>query len=393
MVALKKTGGGKSYLKGNGDGTINVQAIATNTPSIKSEVVEFNVASLAKIDWNTTKINSSTYGFNNETLYTKAKTATSIEFKKDSSTSGAFVGEETTKDYIYASYDSIAKKLSIWSNYKIAFENNDMVETGGWAGPFYKCESLTNIALNNIDINRLTSIAYMFNSCWKLTSLDLSSFDTCNVTNMESMFWGCKELTNISNLSSFNTKNVTNMDSMFGDCVKLLSLDLSSFNTSNVTTMANMFTGCLKINSLDLSTFDTKKVTQINNMFGNDYEGDMALESIVFGNNFYTNNVENMSNMFQGCPNLTTLDLSNFSFNKTTDASLMFKECSKLTTIYVKEGTDLNNISGLTDHTDMFDGCEMLKGGAGTQYSSTIIDKTYARVDGGEANPGYFTTK
>ena len=40
----------------------------------------------------------------------------------------------------------------------------------------------------------------------------------------------------------------------------------------------------------------------------------------------------------------------------------------------------------------MFRNCTSLVGGAGTTYSSlNPADKTYARVDGGTANPGYFT--
>ena len=34
-----------------------------------------------------------------------------------------------------------------------------------------------------------------------------------------------------------------------------------------------------------------------------------------------------------------------------------------------------------------------LVGGAGTVFNSSYIDGTYARVDGGVDNPGYFTLK
>ena len=39
----------------------------------------------------------------------------------------------------------------------------------------------------------------------------------------------------------------------------------------------------------------------------------------------------------------------------------------------------------------MFDGCMALKGNAGTVYDPNKEDKTYARPDGGEPSPGYFT--
>jgi hypothetical protein len=41
----------------------------------------------------------------------------------------------------------------------------------------------------------------------------------------------------------------------------------------------------------------------------------------------------------------------------------------------------------------MFSGCYRLVGGAGTQYDVSHTDHTYARIDGGTANPGYFTAK
>ena len=42
----------------------------------------------------------------------------------------------------------------------------------------------------------------------------------------------------------------------------------------------------------------------------------------------------------------------------------------------------------------MFDVCHSLVGGKGTTYSSSNPkDKTYAHIDGGTSNPGYFSEK
>ena len=42
----------------------------------------------------------------------------------------------------------------------------------------------------------------------------------------------------------------------------------------------------------------------------------------------------------------------------------------------------------------MFSGCTSLVGGSGTAYSvSHNDDASYARIDGGTSNPGYFTYK
>ena len=39
----------------------------------------------------------------------------------------------------------------------------------------------------------------------------------------------------------------------------------------------------------------------------------------------------------------------------------------------------------------MFYGCTSLVGGAGTTYSANHVGATYAHIDGGTSNPGYFT--
>lgn len=39
----------------------------------------------------------------------------------------------------------------------------------------------------------------------------------------------------------------------------------------------------------------------------------------------------------------------------------------------------------------MFSSCGSLVGGSNTKWDSSHVDKTYAHVDGGTSNPGYFT--
>ena len=87
----------------------------------------------------------------------------------------------------------------------------------------------------------------------------------------------------------------------------LQSLDLSSFNTQNVTNMSYMFNNCSKLEKLDLSSFNTPKLS-------------------------------NMSYMFYGCSNLQILDLSSFNtknviyrFNK----GYIFDFCDKLEKVII----------------------------------------------------------
>ena len=92
--------------------------------------------------------------------------------------------------------------------------------------------------------------------------------------------------------------------------------------------------------------------------------------------------------MFNNCRQLTSLDLSSFNSAKVTNMSAMFYGCSNLSTIYVSDEWSTNAV---TTSANMFMNCTSLKGGNGTTYvSSNPTDMTYAHVDV-EGNPGYFT--
>ena len=86
----------------------------------------------------------------------------------------------------------------------------------------------------------------------------------------------------------------------------------------------------------------------------------------------------------------TTLDLSSFDTSNVINMGNMFYHCSNLRTIYASDSFVTNNV---TNGSNMFNSSPKLVGGAGTIYDSTKTDKTYARIDDGSSNPGYFTKK
>ena len=185
-----------------------------------------------------------------------------------------------------------------------------------------------------------------------------SSFAGARPTTTCDWFYNMQNLQSITGLSYLNTSEVTDMRYMFLGCSKLTSLDVSHFNTSKVIYMNQMFSGCTGLTSLDLSSFNTSKVAYM-------YE------------------------MFNGCSGLTSLDLSSFSTPKVTNMNSMFFSCSNLRTIYVGNGW---STAAVTNSVNMFRNCTSLLGGQGTTYSSSNpTDKTYAHIDGGPSNPGYFT--
>lgn len=220
-----------------------------------------------------------------------------------------------------------------------------------------------------------------------LSSIEFNNFYTSKVTNMMNMFSACTSLKTL-NLSTFNTSSVTNMKAMFAMCTSLETLDVSSFNTSAVKDMNMMFASCKALTTLDLSSFDTKAVTDMGQMF-----------SICSGlttinvSSFNTTSVTTMYNMFNTCSALQEIDISTFTKGSVlTNVKNMFYSCLVLKTIYVNSAFDLSGLEA-SSNTSVFNSCSALVGGAGTKYDETKTNNTYAHIDGGASNPGYFTLK
>ena len=249
---------------------------------------------------------------------------------------------------------------------------------------FSDCSGLTSLDVTHFNTQNVTEMGFMFDGCSGLTSLDVTGFNTQNVVSMHDMFLNCSGLTSLD-VSNFNTAKVESMESMFGGCINLTALDVSGFRTDNVTNMTRLFYGCSGLTSLDVSNFNTEKVTGMGAMFNYCTRlTDLDLS------HFITNNVTTFEIMFQDCYGLTTLDLSNFNTAKAENMVRMFDRCTGLKTIYVGEGWSTTSI---TQGAGMFTNCNSLVGGAGTTFDANHTDYTYAHIDGGTANPGYFTDK
>ena len=166
-------------------------------------------------------------------------------------------------------------------------------------------------------------------------------------------------------LENLVTDDVISMESMFEGCTAIQSLDLSSFNTSKVRNMAFMFAGCLKLKLLNISSFDTRKVEEISGMFNSTLE-------------------------------MEVLDLSNLDITNVKQAWRVFGSSitgieSNLRTIIVNDSWDQTHFANDSTYPDQFIKCIHLVGGKGTSYKKA--GSIYAHIDGGEDNPGYFTSK
>lgn len=157
---------------------------------------------------------------------------------------------------------------------------------------------------------------------------------------------------------SFAHARPTSTYMWFGGMYYLTSInDLEYLNTSEVSNMSFMFENCTSLTTLDLSSWNTNKV-------------------------------EYMQGLFHNCSSLTTLDLTGWETGKVLNMVQMFAECDALTTIYIGDNWDL---SALINGGLMFSECYSLVGGAGTPFDSNHVNETYAHIDGGTSNPGYFT--
>ena len=254
------------------------------------------------------------------------------------------------------------------------FDTSKVTNMGG----MFQHSQATTLDLSNFDTSNVTNMQCMLCDS-QATTIDVSHFDTSNVTNMNSMFWNSKAIT--IDVSHFDTSKVTNMNVMFGNS-QATTIDVSHFDTSNVTNMQGMFQHS-QATIIDVSNFDTSNVTNMQCMFCDSKTATLDLS------NFDTSNVTNMQGMFWKSQ-ATTLDVSHFDTSNVTNMEVMFAYMTNLKTIYASSKFVTTSV---TSSTSMFEKSTNLVGGAGTKYNKSYLDKTYARIDGGTSNPGYFTEK
>ena len=145
-----------------------------------------------------------------------------------------------------------------------------------------------------------------------------------------------------------------------------------------------LFSKCSYLENIDVSEFDTSRVSNMSGMFSE------TPILIIDASGFDTSNVTNMSGMFFMCLYSVCIDISGFDTSNVREMNSMFYNCSRLKTIYA---SNLFNTDNVTSSSAMFRDCTSLVGGSGTTFNSSYIDKTYAHIDGGTSNPGYFTAK
>ena len=155
-----------------------------------------------------------------------------------------------------------------------------------------------------------------------------------------------ESITTVSFSTPVTAKTCANM---FNGCTNLKAVYLDNFYTNEVTDMSNMFANCT---SLEIVEF---------NMTSSSFDDNDAFVCYAKGlnqvrNNFLTSSVKNMSGMFSGCKSLQAFYLQNLDVHSVTDFSEMFADCTSL------ESMDLTTLTVLKNAkvSNMFKNCKSL---------------------------------
>ena len=280
-------------------------------------------------------------------------------------------------------------------------ENLNTEEVTNMSGMFSGCSGLTSLDLSLFNTDKVTNMSCMFNYCLGLTSLDLSLFNTAKVTDMSNMFDTCESLTTIYVSDDFKIGDDTNGPDMFYNCTNLkgyasysennIGKDMANYNTgyftkSNLTPYVK-WNGDTKVLTFKVANYTTGTNGEYKLNEGNNEPGWLGLNfnctKVVFTpsfkqakptscykwfsgfgilttiqgiENLNTEEVTNMSYMFDCCQGLTSLDLSSFNTANVKNMSYMFQLCPKLSSL------DLSsfNTTKVSDMYAMFFGCSGL---------------------------------
>lgn len=141
-------------------------------------------------------------------------------------------------------------------------------------------------------------------------------------------------------------------DTIFSRCNVIRTITFADgLDTSNVTDMSGMFFGCSNLTSINFNGFDTSNVTDMSGMFTNCSN----LTSLDLSK-FDTSNVTNMEGMFSNC-GFASLDLHTFSTSNVTNMNSLFSGCKKLASLNLSS-FDTSNVTSMPN---MFAGCPGLQ--------------------------------
>lgn len=265
------------------------------------------------------------------------------------------------------------------------------------------CKNLKEIDLSSFNTENTTNMGHMFADCSSLKELNIESFNTVKVKYVDNMFNGCTNLMKIYATDKFTTGAVENSADMFLGCTSLKGAKQCDGTNDVDATYANVTNGYFFDKALEnpYVKFENETLTFYyhygNRTLGeNEYalnkgyerpgwygvhnnvkkaifdpsfadalptscyewffwqKNNVAIEGLEYLN---TSEVTNMSDMFRGCENLKSIDVSHFNTSNVTDMSNMFVECKNIKVVDVSKF----NTSKVNNMYSMFDDCRSLK--------------------------------
>ena len=300
----------------------------------------------------------------------------------------------TNMNWMFSSCSSL-KSINVTN-----FDTSNVTDMGRM---FNNCSGLTSLDVSNFDTSNVTYMDNMFSNCSGLTSLDVSNFNTSNVILMGSIFSGCSGLKTVFAGDGWTTENVTYSDKMFDGCTNLVGGKGTKYNKLYVnkeyahidggSSNPGYFTAsgsepyvpepcgyAILDTSTGTLTFKYGPMPEGDNVFETENTGTKGpwdrsvIKTVIFESsysaarptttegwfssctlltsisgieNLNTSEVTDMHNMFNGCSNLESLDVSHFNTSKVTNMNGMFRECKKLQTLDVSH-FDTSNVTNMS---------------------------------------------
>lgn len=331
------------------------------------------------------------------------------------------------KIYLGKDIENVKKKDSETENNLLKNRDSEDINELDEDDIYFNSNTIKNIKIGSNTVNRVylnnsivyelqdTIIASKFHSLVPATATNIifDKIENQDITNYNLV--GYCDVNNYIAVYNINTSylvlNVRNAENfapsscyqLFYNYVNLVTLEFFNFNAKYILNTYQLFTNCRKLLKLDLSSFDFSNVISNYQTF---WECNSLTE--IKGNLNFRFSGNMCYGLFYRCNNLKFIDLSKCAI-LTTNFSSMFLQCRVITSIIFpvqivnsincyRTFYQCNQLKTIISQSwvnaggpDCFYQCDSLQGGNGTTYSSAYITAEYARVDGENGLPGYFT--
>ena len=210
--------------------------------------------------------------------------------------------------------------------------------------------SSTPVYGSNIPRSRIVSITFLDT----LENVPDTSWDMSSTQNGSVLAWVAKNGENydlyMAREGGINAG--TSAQGLFRCFTSLTAIhNLQYLHTENVTDMSSMFQNCYALSAISLADLDLSKVEDMSNMFSDC----SSLTSCDFSQTDLSN-VTGLDHMFYDCTSLTAVNFAGLDLSNVISMERMFRNCSSLISCDFSK----TDISTVTDPEKMFSGCSSL---------------------------------